>query len=136
MVLVWELNFTTQFVEVLGSFRLTVNNRDKIPKFAGMDVGLLLQQLAAPLSIEKRDLVREQLSSYINQLLLCDFHALVQLLYRVDVPEQKLKDVLKENPHEDAGNLIADLIIQRQQEKYFLRKSFPSSNNIPDEEKW
>ena len=37
----------------------------------------------------------------------------MQLLYRIDVSEAKLKKVLHENPNEDAAGLIADLIIER-----------------------
>lgn len=101
-----------------------------------MDVVSLLQQIEPSLTANKKESLRKQLSACINELLLHDFSSLVQLLYKVDVPEQKLKSVLKENPHEDAGNIIADFIIQRQQEKLESRKNFSSSSNVSDEEKW
>ncbi|MCA6488199.1 MAG: hypothetical protein IM534_10080, partial [Chitinophagaceae bacterium] len=44
----------------------------------------------------------EELSNEINQLIVHDFTALVQILYRLDVSEAKLKMVLSENPKEDA----------------------------------
>jgi len=43
----------------------------------------------------------EELSNEINQLIVHDFTALVQILYRLDVSEAKLKMVLSENPKED-----------------------------------
>jgi hypothetical protein len=46
----------------------------------------------------------------------------VQLLYRIDVSEAKLKYLLKENPNEDAGTMIAHLIIDRQIQKIKFRK--------------
>ena len=49
------------------------------------------------------------MNEFINQ----DFSKVVQLLYRIDVSEAKLKKVLHENPNEDAAGLIADLIIER-----------------------
>jgi hypothetical protein len=54
----------------------------------------------------------------------------------VDVPEKKLKTVLKENPNEDAGKLIADLMIQRQQEKQVVRSRFRFPTDATDEERW
>ena len=102
-----------------------------------MEVTLLLQELNTAVAAERKEALKKELSLYINELLLHNFSALVQLLYRVDVSEQKLKTVLQQNPQQDAGNLIAELVIQRQQEKYQSRKNFPSSaNETNDEERW
>ena len=67
---------------------------------------------------------RLQLSSFINDLISKDFNALVQLLYRIDVNEKKLKTTLKQHKDEDASILIADLIIERQLQKIATRKQF------------
>jgi len=48
----------------------------------------------------------------------------------------KLKHLLKENPGEDAGFVIADLIIERQLQKIKSRKETKKDNHIPDDEKW
>jgi hypothetical protein len=60
----------------------------------------------------------------------------VQLLYQVDVPEKKLKAVLEAHPTEDAGNLIADLLIERQREKKELKNRFQFPPAESDEERW
>ena len=66
-----------------------------------------------------------------------DFNHLIQVLYRIDVSETKLKQVLKDNPNEDAGKIIARLIIERQQQKMISRNSFKNSGeDIDGEEKW
>jgi len=53
------------------------------------------------------------------------------------VNEQKLKSLLQQNPNEDAGNLIATLIIERQEQKIKTRQQFSNQENDPDEEeKW
>lgn len=78
----------------------------------------------------------EELSNEINQLILHDFTALVQILYRLDVSEAKLKMVLSENPKEDAGRLIAALIIERLKKREEVRKQFPAQENIPEEDRW
>ncbi len=80
--------------------------------------------------------LRQRLSEHINHLIANDFQKLVGLLYRVDVNEKKLKSLLKENPDEDAGNIIADLIIERQLQKIKSRKESKSDKEIPDDEKW
>jgi hypothetical protein len=79
---------------------------------------------------------KEQLISIVNHLLLHDFNKLIQVLYRVDVSEQKLKDLLQKNLQTDAAIIIADLLIERQQEKIKIKESFNTDNHIPDEEKW
>lgn len=78
----------------------------------------------------------EELSNEINQLIVHDFTALVQILYRLDVSEAKLKMVLSQNPKEDAGRLIAALIIERLKKREEVRKQFPAQENIPEEDRW
>src|SRR5436190_12765501 len=65
-----------------------------------------------------------QLSAYINQLIQTDFQKLITLLYRIDVSEPKLKELLKQNPEEEAGRIIAALIIERQVQKIKTRQQF------------
>lgn len=81
--------------------------------------------------------IHAQLSEYINNLVKNDFDKLVTYLYRIDVNEQKLKSLLQENPNEDAGNIIATLIIERQQQKIRSRKQFSQrESDLDEEEKW
>ena len=76
--------------------------------------------------------VQNMLSEYINELIQKDFSRLIFLLYKIDVSEIKLKQILKEQPQEDAGKIIAHLIIERQQQKIASRESFnkKSSNKL------
>ena len=77
------------------------------------------------------------LSAYINELVQTDFQKLVFILYRIDVNETKLKKILKQNPGEDSGRIIADLIIERQLQKIKSRQQFSQrDNNIDENEKW
>lgn len=78
-----------------------------------------------------------QLADYINGLIKNDFDKLISYLYRIDVNEQKLKSLLQQNPNENAGNIIAALIIERQQQKIKTREQFSQQDNDVDEdEKW
>ena len=78
-----------------------------------------------------------KLAAYVNDLIKHDFEKLIFILYRVDVFESKLKDLLKQNADEDAGRMIAQLIIERQIEKIKSRQQF-KNNRVDDdaEERW
>lgn len=63
----------------------------------------------------------EALSFYFNEMLQTDFSTFVQLLYRLDVSESKLKTALQ-NATEPTGKVVAQLVIQRMEEKLKYRK--------------
>jgi len=74
-------------------------------------------------------LALEKLSTYdlentINELIKNDFSKLVQLLYRIDVSEAKLKNILQTHPNEDAGKLIAQVVLERLAATKKARESF------------
>ncbi|MBL0134480.1 MAG: hypothetical protein IPP79_10985 [Chitinophagaceae bacterium] len=66
----------------------------------------------------------EQMIALINELIVNDFDKLVQLLYRLDIDELKLKTILRNNPDTDAGKIITALIIERQLQKKKSREEF------------
>lgn len=106
-------------------------NESGLIEIMNQELGLML-----PDKIAAEDL-RRQLAAHINYLIEQDFQKLVSVLYRVDVYEKKLKHLLKENAGQDAGLIIADLIIERQMQKIKSRQQFRrDDNNISDEEKW
>ena len=81
--------------------------------------------------------IREQLIELINKLIKKNLHALVQLLYRIDVNEKKIRTYLDQNKNEDSASILADLIIERQLQKIESRKQFRGNKNYEsDEEKW
>jgi hypothetical protein len=81
--------------------------------------------------------IHAELAAYINDLIKNNFDKLIAYLYRIDVNEEKLKTLLQQNPGEDAGNIIATLIIERQQQKIKWRKQFSQQKADPnEEEKW
>jgi hypothetical protein len=80
-----------------------------------------------PDTLSKENLL-QTLSEYINFLIQKDFQKLVSILYRIDVSENKLKQVL-ENSNEEAGKIIATLIIERQEQKIKSRQQFSQRDN-------
>ncbi|MEO5563247.1 MAG: hypothetical protein ABIR18_07430 [Chitinophagaceae bacterium] len=92
--------------------------------------------LAIPAGIDMQEL-HWQLAAYANELIEKDFQKLVNLLYRMDVSETKLRDFLATNSREDAGALIAVLIIERELQKIKSRQQFSKRDDSIDEsEKW
>jgi len=77
-----------------------------------------------------------QLISFINDLINKDFNALVQLLYRIDIDEKKLKDLLKQNKNADAALIIAELIITRQLQKIKSKKQFNQKEKTDGDDSW
>ncbi len=77
------------------------------------------------------------LAGRVNHLIQYNFSILLSLLYRIDISEQKLRQLLHGNPKADAGIFIAHLILERQKQKVKTREQFSRrDDNINDDEKW
>jgi hypothetical protein len=102
----------------------------------------LLESLQKDLAIQlpedtNYEQLRAWLSQHVHQLITQQFNQLVFLLYRIDVSEKKLRDLLQQYPQADAGWVIADLIIERQLQKIASRLQFKQNiADIPEEERW
>ncbi len=92
--------------------------------------------LANTSEIVSDDKARKQLIELINDLIKKDFPSLIQLLYRIDVNEKKLKDLLQQSPGTDAALIIADAIVKRQLQKIASREKFSPKNNAADKDQW
>ena len=92
-------------------------------------------QLPIPAGLTYQQLLA-LLSKHIDLLLKDDFSKLIQILYRLDVSEDKLRYVLQQNKGEMASPIIAGLIVERQLQKIESRRHFKKDDHIPDDEKW
>lgn len=100
---------------------------------------LLQQELARLTGVDftREENVRKRLSALLSELIVNDQHGLYFLLYRIDIPEKKIKLMLQQHPQENAALLLADMIIERQLQKIQLRSQYRQKpDNIPDDEKW
>ena len=84
------------------------------------------------LTLEK--LTSSDLETIINDLIKEDFSKLVQMLYRIDVSEAKLKNILQANPNENAGKLIAQVVIERLSATKKARESFSTKPPTIDDD--
>ena len=80
--------------------------------------------------------IREQIIALVNTLINEDFHSLIQLLYQIDVSENKIRSCLQNDTNKLSADIIADLIIERQLQKIKSRKAFSKNDTFSDEEKW
>ena len=100
---------------------------------------LVLEEVSKELevTVKNHSLTKQALVEKINDLITTDFQKLVSILYRMDVSETKLKQLLNENPGTNAALIITDLMIERQEQKIISRQQFRKKDeNINDDEKW
>ena len=100
----------------------------------------LVTELSNKLEIdlpEKRSMeeLKIFLAGYINHLISNNPDKLVSILSRVDVSEKILKANLQ-NQKEDASNIMAQMIIDRQLEKIKTREQYRSDHDVSEDEKW
>lgn len=103
---------------------------------------MLVREIDPQLSLPAKNIISYQqllewLSAYIRPLLDKNINQLINILYRMDVSEQKVSEMLTAHPDKDAGSLIAGLILERTLQKIQTRQQFSNPNaNISDDEKW
>jgi len=92
--------------------------------------------LSGSLQPANNDHIREQIIALVNTLINEDFYSLLQLLYQIDVSENKIRSCLQNDTDKLSADIIADLIIERQLQKIKSRKAFSKNDTFSDEEKW
>lgn len=85
-------------------------------------------------TIEK--LSGEQLEAFVRDLVDNDFSRLVQILYRFDVSEEKIRQALAAGAPADAGTLIAGLLLERIAQSRKTREQFRRNEDIPEQDSW
>jgi len=68
--------------------------------------------------------IRQLLIERLDYLLDHDFARLLDILYRIDVNEEKVKNMLAKQAGTNSSEILADLIIERQIEKAKTRIKF------------
>lgn len=72
--------------------------------------------------------LKSELSAVLDWLFENDSQKLMQLLYRIDLPEQKLNEALAAARDEAVSALIAALIVQREAQKVIIRKFYQNTS--------
>lgn len=84
------------------------------------------------------DHLSEVLGKRLEYLISKDFQQFIFLLYRIDVSEKKVRQILAYAARQgtDPYRPIANLIIERQLQKIASREAFRQDNLPDDEERW
>lgn len=98
-------------------------------------------ELSSAFGIELKNAINRNeletlLTAHLNKLINEDFASLVRILYRLDIDEKKLKELLALRPDENAASTIARMIVDRQLHKIQTRKMYSNRGTQSDEEKW
>ncbi len=78
------------------------------------------------------DMLAQRLEILISE----HFQQFVFLLYRIDVREDKIREILEKDAGEGAYHRIAGLLIARQLEKIKSRETYKQPPPEDDEERW
>lgn len=81
-------------------------------------------------------LTKQELIDTINYLINHDFEKLIYALYRIDVYEHKIRNLLENRTDINAATLIADAIIARQLEKKIAREKYRQVPPDKPEDSW
>ncbi|MBX7155840.1 MAG: hypothetical protein U0Y96_03840 [Candidatus Kapaibacterium sp.] len=77
--------------------------------------------------------LHERITERVVELLTKNPERLMSILYRIDVNEQRINDVMKNAPIGGIASRISELIIERMQQKVETRNKYRSANQ-PDSE--
>jgi len=105
-----------------------MENEEKIQEYT---LQLLEEKSIAFSSFEA---FRKFIIDKINNWILNDYEHLLYLLYRIDVHEDKVRTLMQQHKGENAAEIIADLIIDRQRQKIETRKMFHMEKPIDVDE--
>jgi len=94
--------------------------------------------IAKDLAIDKQNLdisdyenLKKQLTKNIQYLIDTDRQKLYNALYRIDISEKKLSELLTYSPPEKIAEVIAVLVIERESQKVVTRAKHRQSNKPP-----
>ena len=73
---------------------------------------------------QNREELIQQLSQIVDSLINQNFERFLSLMYRMDVSEKKLKEILSIEEPQSINRKIAELILLRQEEKIFWREKY------------
>ena len=89
----------------------------------------VVKALAKDWQIAPQSAIREVLAARIAELLLEDFPRLANAFYRLDVDEEKTKAILKSDAVEQIPEQLADLVIEREVQKYATRLKYANKGS-------
>lgn len=75
------------------------------------------------------DLLARQLKEKVSMLMSRNYESFLNLLYRIDLSETRLKRELRDQPEKEAALVIAEMIIKRELQKVVIRQYYRNRDN-------
>lgn len=72
----------------------------------------------------------------IDNLIANNFQQLINVLYKIDVSENKIKLALQQQQNRKTAEVLVEMILERLQQKAESRKATKTNNFIPEDEKF
>ncbi|MEO1254111.1 MAG: hypothetical protein AAFY41_04365 [Bacteroidota bacterium] len=66
----------------------------------------------------------DYLTKYINDLIDHDLNSLLNILYRIDISEIEVKNLLQNSKHGEIASKIANTVIEREKQKVITRQQY------------
>jgi len=79
--------------------------------------------------LQQYEALKKLLSQRIEEMIDHEFDKFVNLLYRIDINESKVREALAEQPFSKGVEKVAEMIIQRQLQKIATRRQYSSSGH-------
>lgn len=87
--------------------------------------------------VNSEETLLQWLEIRLNDLILHHFETLLFLLYRIDIDEAQVRKMLGARANENAGRILAELILKRQKEKLAWREKLKGyGTDGDDSERW
>ena len=68
--------------------------------------------------------LQEKIASVISQLLRNNPERLLNLMYRLDIDENKFRFVIQNGPEENVARQLAELVLEREMQKVYWRNKY------------
>ncbi|HEY6906583.1 MAG TPA: hypothetical protein VI230_03905 [Ignavibacteriaceae bacterium] len=93
-----------------------------------------ITSIIASKEIDNLDQLKQQLKGKITELLDKNYEKLINILYRIDINEDKLNELFGSRNRDNIPDRLADLIIERQLQKISIRNRYKTRRkNLPEE---
>lgn len=94
------------------------------------------QMLQLHFEIELKNTEKQAIIDYIDHLIANNFQQLINVLYKIDISENKIKLALQQQQNRKTAEVLVEMILERLQEKAESRKATKTNNFISEDEKF
>lgn len=88
-------------------------------------------------NVDSEELLLQWLTEKLEYLIANNFEGLLFILYRIDVSEARVREMISSTGGAHPARTIAELILERQKQKLYWRNKFKQSPvRTDDDERW